>query len=125
MSDSCPNAIAGVAYLKVDGTQYALKGNLTISIGPFARTGVAGLDGVHGYTEQPRVPFISAEFSDIGGMSLVALQAVCNSTITTELINGKVYLLRNAWTSDAQELNGAEGTVTVKFEGLKGEEIMP
>lgn len=125
MSGSCPNGIAGVAYLKVDGTQYALKGNLTISIDGFEREGVAGMDGVHGYTQKPRVPFIEGDFSDIGGLSLSALEAVCNSTVTVELANGKVYLLRNAWTSTARELKGEDGSVTTKFEGMKGEEVMP
>lgn len=125
MSGSCPNGIAGVAYIKVDGYQYALKGNLTISIDAFERAGVAGMDGVHGYTEKPRVPFIEADFSDIGGLSLSALSGVCNSTVTVELANGKVYLLRNAWTSTARELNGEEGSVTTRFEGLRGEELMP
>jgi hypothetical protein len=124
MSD-CPWLIGGVAYLKVDGTQYALKGNLTISIDAFARTPVAGMDGVHGYTEQPRAPEITADLSDLGGMSLQQLRAVCNSTVTIELRNGKTYVLRNAWTTDATELNGVEGSATVKFAGMAAEEMLP
>lgn len=121
----CPNRIAGTAFLKADSEQFALRGDLTISIDPFERDGVAGMDRVHGYTEVPRVPFISATFSDIGGMSLQRLQSICNATITAETINGKVYLLRNAWTSTARELNAAEGSVSVTFQGISGEEIMP
>ena len=124
MSD-CPWLIGGVAYLKVDGTQYALKGNLTISPDMFARTGVAGMDGVHGYTEQPRVPEITADLSDLGGMSLQQLRAVCNSTVTIELRTGKTYILRNAWTADATELNGVEGSATVKWQGMAAEEMLP
>lgn len=121
----CPNAIAGTAYFKVDGEQYALRGTLTISIDPFERAGFAGLDGVHGYTEAPRVPFIEAEFTDKGGLSLTRLQRICNSTVTAETLNGKTYLLRNAWTATARELNAAEGSVAVRFEGMSGREIMP
>jgi hypothetical protein len=121
----CPNAIAGVAYVKVDGEQYALRGDLTVSIDAVERAGIAGLDGVHGYTETPRVPFIEGSFSDIGGMSLKRIGEICNSTVTAELLNGKSYLLRNAWSSTARELNGAEGSVTIRFEGMSGTEIMP
>jgi hypothetical protein len=121
----CPWAIGGTAYFKVDGAQYAIKGSLNISIDPFERTGVAGMDGPHGYTEAPRIPFIEGEFSDIGGLSLITLQQICNSTITVELLNGKTYLLRNAWTATARELNGTDGVVTIKFEGMKGEEMLP
>lgn len=121
----CPNRIAGTAFLKSDGEQFALRGELTISIDAFEREGVAGMDRVHGYTEVPRVPTISATFSDIAGLSLQRLAAICNSTITAETVNGKVYLLRNAWTSTARELNAVDGSVAVTFEGLSGEEIMP
>lgn len=121
----CPNRIAGTAFLKVDGEQFALRGSLTISIDAFERAGVAGVDGVHGYTEIPRVPFIEGEFSDIRGLSIRRLSDICNATVTAETLNGKTYLLRNAWTSTARELNGTEGTVTVRFEGMSGEEIMP
>src|SRR6516225_1772347 len=121
---ACPNAVAGVAYVKVDGQQFALRGNLQISVQSFERDGVAGLDGVHGYIEKPRVPFIQGEFSDIGGLSIQQLEQMCNVTVTAELNNGKTYLLRNAWTAPAMELNAAEGQVQVKWEGMSGEEIM-
>jgi hypothetical protein len=121
---ACANKVGGVAYLKVDGYQYLLRGDLTVSIDLMERTGVAGQDGIHGYTETPRVPFISATLTDIGGMSLQQLQKVTCSTITVELNNGKVYILRDAWTSEARELNTAEGSVAVKFEGMAGEELL-
>jgi hypothetical protein len=118
------NRIAGVCYLKVDGAQYALRGALTVSPDSFEREGVAGMDGVHGYIERPRVPFITADLTDTAGLSLEALQAVTDATITVELANGKTYLLRNAWTAEARELNAADGQVSVRFEGKKGEEVM-
>jgi hypothetical protein len=117
------NRIAGVAYLRVDGNQYALRGNLTVSIDLFERAGVAGQDGVHGFTETQRVPFISGDISDSAGLSLTDLRAIEDATVMAELANGKSYLLRNAWTADAHELNAAEGTIAVKFEGMKGEEV--
>ena len=118
------NRIAGVAYVFCDGRQYPLRGNLTISIDVVARTGVAGMDGVHGYTETPRVPFIEGDFSDIGQLSLITLQNMVDITVTAELANGKVYVLRNAWTSTAREFKAAEGQATVRFEGMAAEEIL-
>src|SRR5215471_15171206 len=105
--------IAGVAYVFVDGRQYPLRGGLTISIDNIERTGVAGMDGVHGFTETPRVPWIEGDFSDLAGLSLLTLQRMDNVTITVELANGKVYVLRNAWTSTAREFNAAEGQAKV------------
>jgi hypothetical protein len=116
--------IAGVAYVFVDGRQYPLRGDLTISIDTLEREGIAGQDGVHGFTETPRVPWIEGAISDLGELSLIALQAMCDVTVTAELANGKVYVLRNAWTSAAREFNAAEGQATVRFEGMSAEELM-
>ena len=116
--------IAGVAFIHLDGQQYPLRGNLTISIDTVERTGVAGQDGVHGFTEAPRVPWIEGDFSDLGGLSLLTLQAMDNITVTAELANGKTYVLRNAWTSTAREFNAAEGQAKVRFEGMAAEELL-
>ena len=117
------NRIAGTCYLKVDGTQYSLKGGLKVSPNDIEREGVAGMDGVHGYIEKPRVPSIEADLSDLGGLSLDALMKITDATITVELANGKAYTLRNAWTKGPHDLDAGEGTVSVTFEGLKCEEI--
>jgi hypothetical protein len=116
--------IGGVAYLKVDGYQYLLRGDLAVSFDTFERKGIAGQDSVHGFTETPRVPYISATITDTGGLSLEALARVVDATITAELANGKVYLLRNAWTADARELNTQDGSVEIRFEGRAGEELL-
>src|SRR4051794_9750571 len=101
--------IAGVAYIFVDGRQYPLRGDLTVSTDTIEREGIAGQDGVHGFTEKPRVPWIEGAISDLGGLSLQALQEMDDVTVTAELANGKVYVLRNAWTSTAREFNAADG----------------
>ena len=116
--------VAGVAYIFVDGRQYPLRGNLTVSIDTIEREGVAGMDGVHGFIEKPRVPFIEGDFSDIGQLSLIQLQNMVDVTVTAELANGKVYVLRNAWTSTAREFKAAEGQATVKWEGMAAEELL-
>jgi hypothetical protein len=57
-------------------------------------------------------------------LSLQRLRAFCNSTVTVELLNGKTYVLANAWTSEALELNAVDGTVSVTFQGLVGREML-
>lgn len=109
--------VAGIAYLKVDGDQYPLRGNFIVSPSPTERTGIAGQDGVHGYMEMPRVPFISGDVTLDPRLSMEGVQAVVNATITAELANGKVYVLRNAWCKSALELNTNDGQVNVRFEG--------
>jgi hypothetical protein len=116
--------IAGVAYIFVDGRQYPLRGSLTISIDTIERAGVAGQDGVHGFIETPRVPWIEGDISDLGELSLTALQAMADVTVTAELANGKVYVLRNAWTATAREFDAAEGQASVRWEGMSAEEML-
>jgi len=116
--------VGGVAYIKVDGTQYLLRGDLTVSPDMFERKGVAGQDGIHGYTETPRMPTIKATLTDIGGLSLEAFQHMTAVTVTVELNNGKVYVLRDAWTSAARELNTSEGSLDVTWEGMSCEELL-
>lgn len=116
-------AIAGIAYLKANGKQYNLRGNLNISIGQFQRETVTGQDGVHGYTEMPKAAFIEAELSDSGELSLEEIGAITDATITAELINGKVYLLQQAWCMMPPDLNAADGSMTVRFEAKRGQEI--
>jgi hypothetical protein len=115
-------AVGGTAYIKVDGQQYALKGDLKV-MGQLVREGVAGQDGVHGYIEKHEVPCIEATFTDMDGLRKDDLERITDSTITVELLSGKAYVLRNAWFAGPFELETEEGEVSVKFEGMKLEEI--
>jgi hypothetical protein len=115
--------IAGIAFLKVDGAQYPLKGNFVVSPSEVERNGIAGQDGVHGYSEMPRVPFIEGDVSLVPELSMEDVQNVINATVTAELANGKVYVLRRAFCKSALELQSAEGQVRVRFEGHSCDEV--
>lgn len=114
--------IAGICYLKVDGKQYSVRGNLKVQPLNTKKTGVAGSDRVHGFKEEIVVPYIDVDITDRGTLSMKTLQSVKDSTITAELANGKVYVLRNAWYAGEGEIDGSEGKTTAKFEGLACEE---
>ena len=66
---------AGIAFLMVDGAQVRLRGNFTVSPSPVERTMIAGQDGVHGYQELPRVPYIEGDLSMTPDTSLEDLVA--------------------------------------------------
>lgn len=114
--------IAGVCFLKVDGVQYSLRGNFSVQPLSFQNEGIAGQDGVHGFKQTVLVPSIEGDLSDLGSFSVAGLQNVTNSTVTAELANGKVYILRNAWFAGPAKIDAAEGKIAVKFEGLSCEE---
>lgn len=115
--------IAGIAYVKVDGRQYPLRGSFTVSPSPTERNGIAGQDYVHGYSEMPRVPYIEGDISTTQEVSEEMLSAIEDATITAELANGKVYVLRNAWTKSAHEINTKDGQIRVRWEGLSCDEL--
>ena len=79
--------IAGTAFLKVDGNQYPLRGNFTVTPSVIERAGIAGQDYIHGYSELPRVPSIEGDVSTTPGLSIEDIDAMTNVTITAELAN--------------------------------------
>ena len=116
-------AIGGTASFRSDGVQYALRGDCMVSPSPFERTGQAGMDGVHGFTEQHRVPFISVTLSTTPDLSTEALDNIDDQTVQVDLVNGRSYMLRNAWCKAGLEINTAQGSIAVRFEGISCEEI--
>jgi hypothetical protein len=116
--------IAGTAYVKVDGRQLPLKGSFTVSPSVVERTGIAGQDGVHGFQELPRVPFIEGDISTLPGLSLEDLERITDATITADLINGTTYTLAQAWCRSAFEINTRDGQFRVRFEGVQPDELI-
>ena len=121
MSD---NRIAGVAFLKVDGEQFAIRGKFKYVVNTVKRETLVGQDGVHGYKEMPVEPYISGDVSDHPGTRVKRLEDITDATITLELANGKTIMLRNAWWADTSEVDTEEGSYPVKFCGLSGEELV-
>lgn len=115
--------IAGVAFLKVDGQLYPLRGNFTVSPSSIERAGIAGQDYIHGYSELPRIPVISGDVSLVPELSMDTVERATNVTVTAELANGKTYVLREAWCTAALELNTREGQTRVTFQGVSCDEI--
>jgi len=114
---------AGVAFVMVDGNQLALRGNFTVSSSPVERTMIAGQDGVHGYQELPRVPYIEGDISTVPEINLEDLDGQTDVTVTAQLANGKQYSLIQATCKAALENNTRDGQVRVRWEGVWCEEL--
>lgn len=117
------NRVGGLIALKIDGDINKAKGNFTYNLGKPKRDAVLGADVVHGYKEAVQVPFIEGEITDSRDMSLEALLLAEDKTITLELANGKVIVLREAWYAGEGTGNTEEGNIAVRFEGKSAEEI--
>lgn len=114
---------AGVAYVTVNGNPIPLRGNLTISPSKFERTMIAGQDGVHGYQELPRVPYIELDMSALPGVNLEDVLNQIDVNVIASLANGKIYALVNATCKGGLEENARDGQVRVRWEGLACQEI--
>jgi Phage tail tube protein len=110
--------IAGIAFLTVDGEQMALRGNFTVSPSPVERTMIAGQDGVHGYQELPRVPYIEGDISTMPGFYLESMLDDTDATVIAQLANGMQYTLTGAVCKGGFENNTRDGQVRVRWEGL-------
>lgn len=115
--------VGGVINFTIDGVPYAARGSFKVSPSSVKREGVAGQDGVHGYTETPIVPGIEGDITTTQGLSLKQLEAIVDSTIQCTLANGKTYVLTEAFTEAAFEIDTAEGKFGAKFGGVTCEEI--
>lgn len=116
--------IGGIAFLKKDGKQLLMKGEFSYGLGTPEREAKVGVDGIHGYTETPTVPFVEGEITDHADLDLKQeLGNFTDGTITLELANGKVILLNEAFMTKGVEGETGEGKVPVRFEGTSAEEI--
>ena len=114
---------AGIAYLMVNNNQLRLRGNFTVSPSPVERTMIAGQDGVHGYQELPRVPFIEGDVSTTSDIALEDIDGMTDVQVVAQLANGRQYTLIGATCKAALEANTRDGQVRVRWEGIWCEEI--
>ena len=68
--------IAGILFFKVDGQQFQARGSFKIQPNSTKKTAVVGVDGVHGFKEDPIVPMIDGE------KNLMALPGTSMATST-------------------------------------------
>jgi hypothetical protein len=116
--------IGGIATLLVDGTQYALRGAMRVQPSPTKRDGQAGQDYVHGFTEMPVVPEIVGNFSTIPGLSVNDIDAMTNVTVQADLANGSTYILSQAWTESAKEIDTVAGQLEIRWMGIYCDEVL-
>ncbi len=112
--------VAGICFLKVDGSQIEVSGGIECPLLDVKREAVMGLSGPAGFKEMALEPFVkvSAIFTDDFPMDTV--QNNTEMTITAELANGKVYTLSGAFLKGEPSVKAEDGTVELEFSGKKG-----
>jgi hypothetical protein len=113
--------VGGTLFVAVNGVRLAVRGNWSLNPGRPKREAVVGMDQVHGYKETPQTPFIEGEATVMPDTDVPALLDVRDATITAELANGQVGVLRDAWHAGDGTLQTEEGNLPLRFEGLSME----
>lgn len=113
----------GLRALIIDGVRVDVRGNVEYSLGGEMRTGVAGLDGVHGYSVEHQVPYFNATISDRGDLKVKDLRLLRDVTIIAQLENGKAVALRQAFAAGEFQQNPQTGEITARFEGISAVEV--
>ncbi len=115
--------VGGILLFKLDGQLFQVKGEWTYDIGVPKRTAVVGADGVHGFKEEPKVPFMEGALTDNDELSLEALFRFRDGTATLELANEKIIVIREAFYAGEGTVTTGEGEIATRIEGISGEEI--
>jgi hypothetical protein len=115
--------VGGILSLKTDGELRQAKGEFTYNLGKPKREAVNGADETHGYKETPQTAFIEGAITDSSELDLEKLVLIKDATITLQVANGKVIVLREAWYAADGAVTSEEGEIEVRFEGVRGEEV--
>lgn len=114
--------VGGVLLAKLNGQRIRVAGEWTYSLGTPKRQAKVGMDGVHGYIEEPQVPYVEGESTDRSELDVAALFNTTGATLVLELANGKVISFRDAWYAGDGTVKTKEGTIALRFEAVSADE---
>ena len=112
--------IAGTTFFKVDGQQLSLTGGIEVPMNTKVRDDVIGLAGDVDYKETHRAPYTKGTFKVPKNFPISKLTDSDQMTITSEMANGMVYVLSEAFLFGEANYNPEEGTVDLEFHGTEG-----
>lgn len=112
-----PNLIGGTAYIKLDGVQHMSRGNWSYNHGMPTRETVFDGNQSVGYIETAQEPMIEGDMTVPATLDTVSLVSSDGITVTLELENGNVVVLRDAWYAGEGTVNVNEGRMPARFVG--------
>lgn len=113
-----PNAIAGAAYITVDGDSYFISGDCKYQCSGDNRDPLTGQDGYHGYASKPVPGMISISGRNDGSLSISNLNSGSNVSVVLELVNGKTVVGRNMTRmGEPITVNTEDGTFDLQYVG--------
>lgn len=118
-----PNRVAGYMEISVNGSKLAAEGAFTYDLGIPKREGVVGPDAHHGYKEMPKVPYIEGSIIVKADTDVTAICNLTNAKIDLTLATEKIISLGDAYYAGDGIGNTDTGSLAVRFEGMRAEEV--
>jgi len=103
-------ALGGITFVTVDDRPMMAVSDVHYQGALISREDGVGMDGVHGFIEKVRVPFIKGKFRDQASLDVASLQYATGITVTIETNAGKSISGNNMWAHETSEVDTAEGT---------------
>lgn len=113
----------GTIYFKIDGVQFDAIGSFSYGLGTEKRESLVGSDGYHGFKGMPQASFIEGEIRDSKEFDLKKFAELQDATVTLELANGKVIVMRKGAQVGEGAGNSEDGNIPFRFEGPPAEEV--
>jgi len=114
---------AGVTAGFINGAPYDIT-EARYSPSNWVRETLKGLNGVHGFSELPQQGRIVMTVRDAGGMTVRDFSSMTDTEVHLQLANGKTVGGSGMWVTEAIEVNVAEATFEVTFEGANVTEAL-
>ena len=118
-----PSPITSRVEIKIDGAVVLNKPGFTFRPGGIQRESVMGDAGVHGYTEVWMPARLAGNLTHTEQQNLEAYGGIKDATIVISTNTNQQYVMRNAWQTDAPELNAQSGEVGVAYESAPAEKM--
>jgi hypothetical protein len=106
----------GIIQLQINGVIYDVKGEVTYNLGVPKRKAIVGVDGVHGFTEEPQPSSAECILTDRGTLDAAALFSLKDATVAVVLANGKTVSYRDAWYAGEGTGKTNEGEIDFRIE---------
>lgn len=113
--------VAGICYIKVDGDQLEVAGDIEVPLSEIKRETVMGLAGPAGLKEMALEPYVKLSAIFTPDFPIDTITKNTELTVTAELPNGRVYTLSGAFLRGESAVKPEDGKVDLDFGGKKGQ----
>jgi hypothetical protein len=117
------NQVLGQVTIEVDGERLPTSGESTMQIGGPQRENVPGDYEAGSFMERTVPSRTTVALRHTDGVSIAAMRAIDNATLTLRSDTGKTWVVRGAYFVEAGDF-GQDGKASVIFEGQPAEELL-